>query len=97
MRLDNYCPNINLETIFMNMENSKTSKLHKFVLILLKKLDLSSNKHVVLRNLSIYCTWKNIRQQYKSDKLKIIDLTWNDEFQLPDGSYSVSNIHDSYS
>ena len=24
---------------------------------------------------------------------KIIALTWNDEFELPDGSYSVSDIH----
>ena len=53
----------------------------------------SSNKHVVLQNLSIY-TWKNIRKQYKNNKLKIIAPTWNDEFELPDSSYSVSNIQD---
>ena len=66
----------------MNMENSKTSEPNKFVLILLQRLDLSSNKHVVFPNLSIYYTWKNKRQQYKSNKLKIITLTWNDEFEL---------------
>ena len=27
---------------------------------------------------------KNIRQQYKSNKLKIIAPTWNDEFELPE-------------
>ena len=60
-----------------------------------QRLDLrSSNKHVVLQNLSIYYTWKNIRKQYKINKLKIIAPTWNDEFELPDGSYSVSNVQD---
>ena len=38
--------------------------------------------------------WKNIRKQYKNNKLKIIAPTRNDEFQLPDGSYSVSDIQD---
>ena len=45
----------------------------------------SSSKHV-LHNLSIYYTWKNIRQQYKNNKLKVIALTWNDEFEFPSGS-----------
>ena len=82
-----------METIFLNTENSKTIESQKFVLNLWQRLDLkSSNKHVALQNLSICCTWKNIRQQYKSNKLKIIVPMWNDEFQLPDGSYSVSDI-----
>ena len=68
---------------------------HKFVLKLLWKLDLrSSNKRFALQNLPIYYTWKNIRQQYKNNKLKVIAPTWNDEFELPDGSYSVSDIQD---
>ena len=84
-----------METIVMNMENSKTNKPHKFVLNLLQRLDLrSSVKHVVLQNLSVYYTWKNMRKQYKNNKLKIIAPTWNDEFELPSGSYSVSHIQD---
>ena len=60
-----------------------------------QRLDLrSSDKHVALQNLSIYYKWKNIRKQYKNNKLKIIVSTYNDEFELPDGSYSVSNIED---
>ena len=35
-----------------------------------------------------------MRKQYKNNKLKIIAPTWNDEFELPDGSYSVSDIKD---
>ena len=79
--------------IFMNTENSKTSEQHIFVLNLTQILDLrSSNKQVALQNLSFYYMWKNTRQQYGNNKLKIMAPTWNDEFELPDGSYSVSDI-----
>ena len=49
---------------------------------------------MLLQNLSIYYTWKNIGKQHKNNKLKIKAPTWNDEFELPDVSYSVSNIQD---
>ena len=79
----------------MNTENSKMNEPHKFVLTLLQRLDIRSwSKHVVLQNLSIYQTWRDIRKQYKNNKLKIIAPTWNDEFELPDGSYSMSDIQD---
>ena len=87
--------NIRMETIFMNTENSKTNESHEFVLNLSQRLDLTSlNKHVTYQNLSICYTWKNMRKQYKNNKIKIIAPTWNDEFQLQDGSYSVSDIVD---
>ena len=74
----------------MNTENSKTNKQHKFVLNLSQRLDLkSSNKHAFLENVSIYLTWKSIRQQDKNNKLKTIAPMWNDEFELLDGSYSM--------
>ena len=82
-----------MERIFMNTKNSKTNEPHEFVLNLSQRLDLrSSNKHVALPNLCIYYKWKNIRKQYKNIKLRIIAPTWNAEFELPDGSYSVSDI-----
>ena len=84
-----------METIFMNTENSKTNEPHKFVLNSSQRLDLrSSDKHVSLKNLPIYYTLKNIRKLYKNSKLKIITPTRNDEFDLPDGSYCVSDIQD---
>ena len=43
--------------------------------------------------MSIYYTRKNIRKQCKK-KLQIITLTWNDESELPDDFYSVSDIQD---
>ena len=55
----------------MNTENNKTNEPHKFVLNLSQRLDVRiSNEHVAFQNLSIYCTSKNIRKQYKNNKLK---------------------------
>ena len=79
----------------MNTENSKTNKPHKFVLHQLQRLGLRSlNEYVAHQSLSIYYKWKNIRKQYKNIKLIKIGLTWNDEFELPNVSYSVSDIQD---
>ena len=47
---------------------------------------------MALANLSIYYTWKNIKSAYNNNKFKISAPTWNDEFDLPDGSYSISDI-----
>ena len=56
----------------------------------LKKCD----KYVALSHLSICYAWKNIRKSYKNNQLKISAPTLNKEFELPDGSYSVSDIQD---
>ena len=70
--------------------HKQKNESHKYALNLSQRLDLrSSNKHVALQNLSIYYTRENIIQQYKNNKLEIIAPTWNDEFELPDGSFSV--------
>ena len=77
----------------MNFENSKTSDLHRLLLNLSGKINLKrSDKYVAFSNLSIYYTWKNIKKSYKNNKFKISAPTWNEEFELPDGSYSVSDI-----
>ena len=79
----------------MNSENSKTSKPHVLTLKLRDKLDLRLDKKVVaISSLSIYYTWKNIKDTYNNDKFKISAPTWNEEFKLLDGSYSVSDIQD---
>ena len=51
-------------------------------------------KSIALSNLSIYYTWKNIKSSYNNNKFKILVPTWNDRFETPDGSYSVSDIQD---
>ena len=82
-------------TIFMNSENSKTSKSHVLKLKLTDKLDLRLDKKVVtISNLSIYYTWKNIKDTCNNNKYKTSAPTWNEKFKLPDGSYSVSDIQD---
>ena len=82
-----------MDTIFMNSENSKTPKLHVLVLKLTNKLGFRIGKKVIsLSNLGIYYKWKNIKSSYNNNKFKISAPTWNDEFELPDGSYSVSDI-----
>ena len=79
-----------MATILMNIGNSKTNESHKNVLDLLQRLILKSSvKNAALHNSSIYHSWKNMRRQYKNKKLKIIVPTCNDEFELPDRSYSV--------
>ena len=84
-----------MNAIFMNLENSKTSEYHVLVLKLTDKLDLRrGQKTVALSNLSICYTWKNIKSSYNNNKFKISAPTWIEEFELPDGSYSISDIQD---
>ena len=80
-----------MDTIFMNSEISKTFEPH----VLILKLDWRRDKKIIaLSNLSIYYTWKNVKSSYNNNKFKICAPTWNDKFELPDGSYSASNIQD---
>ena len=77
----------------MNTLNSKTSKCNRFVYQFTDKLNLkNTNKNIALANLSIYYTWRNIKSEYNNNKFKIHSPTWNDEFNLPDESYSVFDI-----
>ena len=84
-----------MEIIFMNTENSKINKSHKFVFNLSQRFYLGSlDKHVTLQNLSIYYTRENTRKEYEIINFKIIAATWNDQFELPDGFYLLSVIQD---
>ena len=49
---------------------------------------------MALANLSIYCTRKNIKSEYNNNKFKVLAPIWNDSFDLPGGSYSISDIQD---
>ena len=81
----------------MNTKNSKTNEPHWFRLSLVDKLNLKDpNKNMVLTDLSIYYTWKNIKSAYNNNKFKISAPTWNDKFNLPDGSYSIADIQDQF-
>ena len=79
----------------MNSEKSRTSEYDVLLLTLVEKLDLRrGQKSVALSNLSIYYTWRNIKRSCKNNKFKISAPTWSDEFELPNGPYSISDIQD---
>ena len=73
-----------MNTLFMNSENNKTSDPHRLLLNLTDKIDLRRKDKY-----TIYHTWKNIKKSYKNNKFNISAPTWNEEFELPDGSYSI--------
>ena len=67
----------------------------RFRLDLTDKLNFKDpKKNIALANLSISYTWKNIKSEYNKNKFKILAPTWNDNFDLLDGSYSIADIQD---
>ena len=79
----------------MNSKNSKTSHPHRLLLKLTDKIDLKrKGRYIVLSNLNIYYTWNNIKKSYKNNEFKILTPAWKEEFELPDGSYYISDIQD---
>ena len=84
-----------MKTFFMNSKNSKTNEPNGFKYDLIDTLDLKNpNKNMALANLSIYYTWKNVKSTHNNNKFKISAPTWNETFDLPDGSYNISEIQD---
>ena len=84
-----------MNAIFMNSGNSKMSDAHRILLNLTDKIDLRrKDKYIALSNPSIYYKWKNIKKSYKNNKFKISAPTWNGEYELPDGSYTIPDIRD---
>ena len=75
-----------MNTTFMNSANIKTSDPHGLLLNIADEINLKrSNRYVALSNLSLYYTWKNIKNSYKENKFKISARTWNEELELTDG------------
>ena len=79
----------------MNTKNNKTDESHKFRLSLADKRNINNpNKNIALANLSICYRWEDIKSAYNNNKFKIFASSWNDEFDLPDGSYCIADIQD---
>ena len=77
----------------MNTTNSTTKHLNKFVYNFTDKLNLKNpHKNIALANLSIYYIWKNIKSDYNNNKFKISAPTWNDTFDVHDGSYAIAAL-----
>ena len=84
-----------MDTIFMNSKNCKTSDSQRLLANPSDKINLKwSGKYVAFSNLSIYYAWKIIKKSYKNKKFKISAPPQNEEFELPNGSYSISDIQD---
>ena len=69
---------------------SRTNLFISLLTRLILKPQITEN--IGLVNFSIYCTWKKIRSAYSNNKFKTSAPTWNDGFDLPDSSYSISDI-----
>ena len=81
--------------LYLRIEEIVKSDLHRLSLNVTDKIDLRrKDKYIALSNRNIYNIWKNIKKSYKNNTFKMSASTWNEEFELPDGSYSTSNIHD---
>ena len=84
-----------METIFTNIENSKSNEPHIFRLSLVDKFNhKNSNGNIALGNSNVYYTWKNIKSAYNNNKFIVSAPAWNDTFDLPDGYNSVEDIQD---
>ena len=85
-----------INAVFMNSKNSKSSDRHRPLFNLNDKINnlKKSNKYIALSNLNIYYTWNNIKKSCENNRFKISAPTWNEDFELPDGSYSVSDIQE---
>lgn len=79
----------------MNWENGKTSDLYRVVINLTDKMNLPrGDKLVALSDLSICYTLKNIKKSWGSNEFKTSVTTCDEEFEISDGSYYVSDIQD---
>ena len=84
-----------MNNIFMNSVNSKTPDFHRLLLNLSDKINLKrKDKYVALSSLRIYNTSKNGKESYKNNKFKISAPTWNEECEVSDWSYSISDVPD---
>ena len=81
-----------MSNIFMSTENSKTNDFNRFRLYFTDKRDLRGNKKMALSDLSIHCTWYNIKEQHNNNKFRLSGPRWSKDVTIPDGSYEISQI-----
>ena len=83
-----------MDTIIMVSKYGKKLDPHRLILTLTDTIKFKQEWYVSLSNLTNYYTKKNIKKSYKNNKFKISAPIWNDKFELPDRSYSLSDIQD---
>ena len=85
--------NTTMNTMFTNSNKSETFDTHRLLLNLADVIDFRRKvQYIALSNLSIYYAWKNIKKSHKNNKFKISAPIWTEEFELLDGSCSISDI-----
>ena len=85
-----------MSNIFMSSKNSKTSDPNRFRLYFTDNIDLRGNKKIALSDLSIHYTWHNIKEAYHKNKFRLSGPTWSGDVTVPDGSYEISQIQNSF-
>ena len=85
-----------MDTIFTNSKNSKTTDLDRLLLNLIDKIDLRRKGQCFFYQITHLLYMEKYKKPYKNNKFKISAPTWNEEFELTDGSYSISDIQDSF-
>ena len=75
-----------MNTTFMNSNNSKTSDLHRLLLELRDKINLKRSDMLLYQILACTIHGKILTKSHKNNKFK---MSWCEEFELPDGSYSI--------
>ena len=84
-----------MDTIFVNSENSKTSVSHRLLINLSHKINFKISDKYVLYQILAYTIQGKIWKSYiKNNEFKISALTWNERYELADGSYSIPHIQD---
>ena len=86
-----------MDTILMNSGNIKTSEPNRLLLNLLDEINLwRRDKYVALSNWTFTKHGYMHKKSYKKNKFNLPIPIWNETFELPDWSYSVSDIQDSF-
>ena len=82
-----------MNTIIMNSKNSKASDPHRLLLNLANKIDLRRKDNILIYQiLSFTIHGKIWKISYKNNKFKVSTPTCNEEFELPNRSYSTPDI-----
>ena len=85
-----------MDTIFMNSENSRTSYSNRLLINLSDKIHCKEVDKCCSIKFDIYYTRRNIKKLHKNSIFKTSGPTCIKKFELPDGSYSISDIQDHF-
>ena len=77
-----------------NTSGNFLKEIRQMIYSLLRAKEITKKEIQQYQILAFTIHGKIIKKSYKNNKFKISAPTWNEEFELPDGSYSISGIQD---